>query len=130
MIDPEHAIAPDAPVIHPDKTREHRVANAGRNIVRSYPLYQLDLGIGKSFDLPREGMRLQFRTEMFNAFNKSNFRNANLNRSTAGFGQVRATFPARRPHPEFACWASLRTRAQTGASGVGGSAAKDRRARP
>ena len=69
--------------------------NAGRNIVRSYPLYQLDLGIGKNFALPREGMRLQFRTEMFNAFNKSNFRNANLNRSAAGFGQVRATFPAR-----------------------------------
>jgi hypothetical protein len=40
-------------------------------------------------------MRLQFRTEMFNAFNRSNFRNANLNRSAAGFGQVRATFPAR-----------------------------------
>lgn len=69
--------------------------NAGRNIVRGYPLHQLDLGIGKNFALPREGMRLQFRSEMFNAFNHSNFRNANLNRSGAGFGQVRATFPAR-----------------------------------
>ena len=33
MIDPALAIAPDAPVIHPDKTPEHRVANAARNIV-------------------------------------------------------------------------------------------------
>jgi hypothetical protein len=70
--------------------------NAGRNLVNGYGLFQLDLGIGKNFTLPgREGMRLQFRSEMFNATNHSNFRNANLNRSTAGFGQVRATFPAR-----------------------------------
>lgn len=69
--------------------------NAGRNVVRSYPLYQLDLGISKNFALPWEGARLQFRSEMFNAFNRSNFRNANVNRSGAGFGQVRSTFPAR-----------------------------------
>ncbi len=33
VIDPEQAIAPGAPVIHPDKTPAHRVANAQRNIV-------------------------------------------------------------------------------------------------
>jgi len=33
VTDPEQAIAPGAPVIHPGKTREQRVANAGRNIV-------------------------------------------------------------------------------------------------
>ena len=33
VIDPALAIAPDAPLIHPDKTPEHRVANAARNIV-------------------------------------------------------------------------------------------------
>jgi putative selenate reductase molybdopterin-binding subunit len=33
VIDPEQAIAPDAPAIHPDKTRANRVANATRNIV-------------------------------------------------------------------------------------------------
>ena len=70
--------------------------NAGRNIVTGYGFFQLDLGIGKSFALPwREGMRLQFRSEMFNATNHTNFRNANLNRSTAGFGQVRSAFQAR-----------------------------------
>ena len=33
VIDPAQAIAPGAPVIHGDKTPEHRVANAARNIV-------------------------------------------------------------------------------------------------
>ena len=33
VVDPADAIAPGAPVIHPDKTPEHRVANAARNIV-------------------------------------------------------------------------------------------------
>ena len=69
--------------------------NAGRNVARSYPLYQTDVGLGKSFSLPREGMSLQFRAEAFNLFNKTNFRNANTNASNAAFGQVRATFPAR-----------------------------------
>jgi hypothetical protein len=69
--------------------------NAGRNVARSYPLYQTDFGLGKSFALPREGTSLQFRAEAFNLFNKTNFRNANTNASSAAFGQVRATFPAR-----------------------------------
>jgi CO/xanthine dehydrogenase Mo-binding subunit/aerobic-type carbon monoxide dehydrogenase small subunit (CoxS/CutS family) len=33
VVDPAEAIAPGAPVIHPDKTPEHRVTNAKRNIV-------------------------------------------------------------------------------------------------
>ena len=33
VIDPAQAVAPGAPVIHPDKTPEHRVSNASRNIV-------------------------------------------------------------------------------------------------
>ena len=33
VIDPAAAIAPDAPVLHGDKTSEHRVANSARNIV-------------------------------------------------------------------------------------------------
>jgi hypothetical protein len=69
--------------------------NAGRNIARSYGLHQLDLGLSKAFRLFGEGRVLQFRAEAFNLFNKTNFRNAGTNRSAAGFGQVRATFPAR-----------------------------------
>ena len=33
VVDPQAAIAPAAPLIHPDKTPEHRVANSARNIV-------------------------------------------------------------------------------------------------
>jgi putative selenate reductase molybdopterin-binding subunit len=33
VVDPASAIAPGAPLIHPDKTPENRVADAGRNIV-------------------------------------------------------------------------------------------------
>jgi CO/xanthine dehydrogenase Mo-binding subunit/aerobic-type carbon monoxide dehydrogenase small subunit (CoxS/CutS family) len=33
VFDPTEAIAPDAPVIHPDKTPVHRVSNSARNII-------------------------------------------------------------------------------------------------
>jgi len=69
--------------------------NAGRNVARSFGLAQLDLGLSKSFPMPRESMALQFRVEAFNLFNRTNFRNANTNASSAAFGQVRDTFPAR-----------------------------------
>jgi hypothetical protein len=70
--------------------------NAGRNIARRPGLAQLDLGIQKNFTLPwREGMALQFRGEAFNAFNRTNFGNPQINRSAGGFGQIRSTFPAR-----------------------------------
>jgi Carboxypeptidase regulatory-like domain/TonB dependent receptor-like, beta-barrel/TonB-dependent Receptor Plug Domain len=69
--------------------------NAGRNVARSYSLYQLDLGMAKAIKLSGESVSLQFRAEAFNLFNNTNFRNANTNRSVAGFGQVRTTFPAR-----------------------------------
>ena len=73
----------------------HPYGNAGRNSVRATPLNQLDLGIDKSFRLPREGMALQFRSEFFNLFNHTNFMAANSDVSTAAFGTIRSTFPAR-----------------------------------
>jgi hypothetical protein len=70
--------------------------NAGRNIGVRPGLAQLDFGLQKSFVLPwREGMALQFRGEAFNAFNRTNFGNPLVNRSVAGFGSIRSTFPAR-----------------------------------
>ncbi len=88
----DNYINPLTVVVPTDQTQPF--GNAGRNAVNGFSFFQLDLGIGKSFAFT-ERTRLQFRTEMFNATNHSNFRNANLNRSAAGFGQVRATFPAR-----------------------------------
>jgi hypothetical protein len=47
---------------------------AGRNIFEAPGYWNLDLGIQKMFNLT-ERFRLQFRTEMFNALNHSNFDN-------------------------------------------------------
>ncbi|MBO0726808.1 MAG: TonB-dependent receptor, partial [Blastocatellia bacterium] len=70
--------------------------NAGRNIVRSDPFYQLDFGLQKGFHLPiTEATRLEFRTEFFNFLNKTNFGAANSDRGSSAFGTIRSTFPAR-----------------------------------
>ena len=68
--------------------------NAGRNIVHANALYQVDLGIYKDFRI-MERARLQFRSEMFNALNRTNFFPAEGNRSAAAFGSITQTFPAR-----------------------------------
>ncbi len=73
----------------------HPFGNAGRNIVRATPMNQLDLGIYKNFQLPREDMRLQFRAEMFNAVNHTNFTAANGDRNSSSFGTIRGTYAAR-----------------------------------
>ncbi len=61
--------------------------NAGRNILRGPSLHQLDLGLHKNFRLT-ERFGLEFRTEMFNAFNRTNLGNPNGNRSAGGFGTI------------------------------------------
>jgi hypothetical protein len=70
--------------------------NAGRNIVRSYPFYQLNLGVQKRFSLPfREKASLLFRAEGFNLLNKTNFGAPNADRSSGSFGLIRSTYAAR-----------------------------------
>ncbi len=73
----------------------HPFGNAGRNSARATPLNQLDLGIDKNFRLPREGMRLQFRSEFFNLLNHTNFGAANSDRVSTAFGTIRSTYPQR-----------------------------------
>uniref|UniRef100_Q01WU0 TonB-dependent receptor, plug n=1 Tax=Solibacter usitatus (strain Ellin6076) TaxID=234267 RepID=Q01WU0_SOLUE len=73
----------------------HPFGNAGRNIARATAMNQLDLGLFKNFRLPKENMRLQFRSEMFNALNHTNFTAANGDRASASFGTIRGTYPAR-----------------------------------
>ena len=73
----------------------HPFGNAGRNSVRGLPLNQLDLGINKSFQLPREGMALQFRSEFFNIFNHTNFAAPNTDRNSGAFGTIRTAYPPR-----------------------------------
>ncbi|MEQ1883725.1 MAG: TonB-dependent receptor [Bryobacteraceae bacterium] len=70
--------------------------NSGRNGVRGFPLHQLDLGIHKNFALPwRDGTYVQFRAELFNILNHTNFLPPNTDRSSAAFGTTRSTLAPR-----------------------------------
>ncbi|MEO5820876.1 MAG: TonB-dependent receptor [Vicinamibacteraceae bacterium] len=72
------------------------LGNAGRNSVRGYAFYQLDLGIQKKFGLAiRQGTSLEIRAEAFNVLNKTNFGLPNGDRNSGAFGTIRSTFPAR-----------------------------------
>jgi len=69
--------------------------SAGRNIGRSNAYFNLNLGLQKLFPVWREDRFLQFRTEFFNALNKTNFSPANGDRSSSSFGTITGTSPAR-----------------------------------
>ncbi len=69
--------------------------NLGRNPGRMEPFYQSDFGLYKQFQLPREGSRVEFRSEFFNLFNQTNFAAPNSNVSSTAFGRVTSAFPAR-----------------------------------
>jgi len=69
--------------------------NVGRNILEGPGYFSTDFGIHKNFALPREGMRIEFRAEFFNLFNRTNFLAPDSNRSSNTFGQINGTFPAR-----------------------------------
>jgi hypothetical protein len=58
--------------------------NSGRNIVVGPGTNQIDLSLFKNIRLPgREGTRMEFRTEVFNLFNKPQFNNPNESGATA-----------------------------------------------
>jgi Carboxypeptidase regulatory-like domain/TonB-dependent Receptor Plug Domain len=69
--------------------------NAGRNVARSFPLYQLDFGLHKNFRLGSETRYVQFRAEAFNLFNRTNFSPPGTTFGSSSFGVVSSTFPAR-----------------------------------
>ena len=64
--------------------------------------YQWDLSARKTFSLPREGMKLQFQVDAFNAFNRANWNNPTVNNAPTAsnvakstFGQITGSLPAR-----------------------------------
>jgi hypothetical protein len=64
--------------------------------IRLAGLTNYDLAIAKSFRMPFEGQRLQFRAEAFNAFNHVNFYNPVLDATSATtFGEYQFAQPAR-----------------------------------
>jgi outer membrane receptor protein involved in Fe transport len=64
--------------------------NAGRNLVTGPGSYNLDLSLFKSFPV-REKMRLQFRTEFFNALNHANLSNPVASLSSPSVGRILST---------------------------------------
>jgi hypothetical protein len=69
--------------------------NLGRNAFRAPGLEQWDLGVYKTFRLPREGMGLQFRSEFFNVLNHTNLGLPNATTTSAAFGTIRTTYAPR-----------------------------------
>ena len=69
--------------------RSQPFGNAPRNAARGPAIYNLDLGLHKSFGLGISDSRLEFRIEAFNALNKTNFGAPNGNRSSTDFGTIR-----------------------------------------
>lgn len=61
--------------------------NAGRNIMRGPGNATVDFGVIKDFSIA-ERQRLQFRTEVFNLFNRVNLTNPNANQSAGTFARI------------------------------------------
>jgi len=68
--------------------------NLGRNAFRAPGLEQWDLAVNKRFRIT-ERAGLQFRSEFFNVLNHTNLGLPNPVSTSAAFGQIRTTYPAR-----------------------------------
>ncbi len=67
-----------------------------RAIIRLAGMKNFDLAVSKSFPLPWEGHRIQFRAEAYNAFNNVNFIQPSLSLQSPGaFGEYQNTTPPR-----------------------------------
>jgi hypothetical protein len=60
---------------------------ASRNLLRGPGFASLDMALIKKFHLT-EGLRFQFRAEMFNTFNRPNFGNPNTTLTSGNFGRI------------------------------------------
>lgn len=67
---------------------------AGVGIMRSPGVVNFDFTLAKNFNLT-ERRYFQFRTELFNAFNRANFGPPNIARESTGFGQILTAANAR-----------------------------------
>ena len=66
----------------------------GRNAFRMPNFWQWDVGVDKSFQI-RESASVQFRSEFFNVLNHTNFGPPTCDITSAAFGTIRSTYPAR-----------------------------------
>jgi hypothetical protein len=71
-----------------------RPGNTAPGIVRNPGLWNLDFSLGKNFQI-QESMRLQIRTDLFNAFNHTNLSGLRTSVNDRFFGQLLGTRGAR-----------------------------------
>ena len=69
---------------------EQRFGTTGRNIIRGPGLFNLDVGVFRDFDIT-EGIKFQFRMEMFGATNTPRFANPNTDVTNPNFGVITST---------------------------------------
>ncbi len=74
---------------------QYQFGNLGRNALRGRPFYNTDLGAFKNFTLT-ERLRLQFRSEFFNAFNNVNFSFPDATLGDPTFGAITGTDESQR----------------------------------
>ena len=92
------------PILSSDRTRDEIVrqyfntsafvanalgtfGNIGRNSLVGPGYANVDIGLHKNFPVT-QSVRIQFRAEAFNLFNRVNFDNPNSDRSSANFGRI------------------------------------------
>jgi hypothetical protein len=73
-----------------ERPREHVQGNAGRGSIRQPGINNWDLGVVKNNRIS-ERLAMQFRWEMFNAFNHTQFGAATLNIASENFGKITTT---------------------------------------
>jgi len=66
---------------------QYHFGNLGRNVFHGPDFRNTDLGLFKNFPI-KERLRVQFRTELFNTFNNTNFSNPNTTLGANNFGSV------------------------------------------
>ncbi|MDQ3258677.1 MAG: carboxypeptidase regulatory-like domain-containing protein [Acidobacteriota bacterium] len=71
-----------------------RRGSSGISAVRGPGLQRWDISLRRRFPF-RESRALEFRADLFNAFNRTNFTGMNVNRSQAAFGTLTGSAPAR-----------------------------------
>ena len=68
--------------------------NAGVGIMRGPGYANFDFSLAKDFNID-DLRRVQFRAEIFNAFNRANFGPPNIQQESSGFGQILTASNAR-----------------------------------
>jgi len=74
--------------------QQYTFGNSGSGIILGPGYFNVDAGIHREFPI-KERMKLTFRLEMFNTFNRTNFNNPSATVGTSSEGTISSTLPSR-----------------------------------